>query len=317
MSTTSGSRSDLWGVVLAGGDGMRLRSLTTRIAGDERPKQFCAIADRETLLDRTRRRLGLAVRDDRQVIVVTANHARYWEPLHRELLPGRLVVQPLNAGTVAGIVYPLLQVQALADDPIVVVTPSDHEVVDERAFMAKVVEAAGLVELLPGRVVVLGIEADDAEPEYGWIEPMRLAPRPGAPRALPVARFVEKPDPAQARALLERGGLWNSFVMVGRAGAFLELVREAVPDVLAQFAALEAVIGSTDEADTARRVYQALAPMGFAERVLTRVLARLLVLPVRAVGWCDWGTPRRVLASLKRRGQEPSWAAMERFASTA
>jgi hypothetical protein len=38
------------GVILAGGDGKRLLPLTRRIAGDNRPKQFCAIMDGETLL---------------------------------------------------------------------------------------------------------------------------------------------------------------------------------------------------------------------------------------------------------------------------
>jgi hypothetical protein len=33
----------LWAVLLAGGDGVRLRDLTRRIEGDSRPKQFCRI----------------------------------------------------------------------------------------------------------------------------------------------------------------------------------------------------------------------------------------------------------------------------------
>jgi hypothetical protein len=32
-----------WGVVLAGGDGLRLKPLTQFICGDERPKQFCPL----------------------------------------------------------------------------------------------------------------------------------------------------------------------------------------------------------------------------------------------------------------------------------
>ena len=31
----------LWAVLLAGGDGVRLRGLTESIVGDQRPKQFC------------------------------------------------------------------------------------------------------------------------------------------------------------------------------------------------------------------------------------------------------------------------------------
>jgi mannose-1-phosphate guanylyltransferase len=42
-----------WGLILARGDGTRLRPLTRRIAGDERPKQFCPVLSTETLLEQT------------------------------------------------------------------------------------------------------------------------------------------------------------------------------------------------------------------------------------------------------------------------
>ena len=37
-----GTAGHRWAVVLAGGDGTRLQSLTLKIAGDQRPKQFCS-----------------------------------------------------------------------------------------------------------------------------------------------------------------------------------------------------------------------------------------------------------------------------------
>lgn len=48
-------------LILGGGDGIRLRPLTTQIVSDLRPKQFCSLVDKETLLDRTRRRVDLLV----------------------------------------------------------------------------------------------------------------------------------------------------------------------------------------------------------------------------------------------------------------
>ena len=48
------SASHLWAVLLAGGDGVRLRDLTRRIAGDSRPKQFCRIIGGQSLFRQTR-----------------------------------------------------------------------------------------------------------------------------------------------------------------------------------------------------------------------------------------------------------------------
>src|SRR5437870_3591769 len=52
-------RGNRWGVILAGGDGVRLRPLTKLICGDERPKQFCPLFDGRTLLAQTLRRAEL------------------------------------------------------------------------------------------------------------------------------------------------------------------------------------------------------------------------------------------------------------------
>jgi mannose-1-phosphate guanylyltransferase len=51
-------RARPWVVILAGGEGFRLRPLTRSISGDDRPKQFCAVVGTETLLGDTRRRAG-------------------------------------------------------------------------------------------------------------------------------------------------------------------------------------------------------------------------------------------------------------------
>ena len=61
-------------IILAGGDGLRLRSLTRAIAGDDRPKQFCPLLGDETLLAQTRRRVGMLVAPARTLTVVTRPH---------------------------------------------------------------------------------------------------------------------------------------------------------------------------------------------------------------------------------------------------
>src|SRR5215216_4892298 len=99
-----------WALILAGGDGTRLRPLTAQITGDDRPKQYCALLDGETLLERTRRRADLVTRFDHQAVIVSRAHERFFQPLAAELPPGRLVIQPENRGTAPGIIYPMLHI---------------------------------------------------------------------------------------------------------------------------------------------------------------------------------------------------------------
>lgn len=302
-----GSSTDAWALILAGGDGTRLSPLTRQIAGDLRPKQFCPIIDGETLLDRTRRRVDLLVRFDQQTVVVSRPHEPYYAYLTRELAPGRLVIQPANRSTGPGILYPLLRILDLAGDVPLAIFPSDHYVSDELAFMGYAGRALDVVGARGDLVVLLGIEAATPETEYGWIEPHGgPLPLDGEP-VFPVRRFWEKPSGFFARRLLSRGCLWNSFVMVGRVRAFLELLWRTAPELVVAFDPVRRTLGFPGEAAVVEQVYATLAPTSFADRVLAQVPDRLVTMRVKGVDWSDWGNPARVLASVRRAGLRPAW----------
>jgi mannose-1-phosphate guanylyltransferase len=308
---------DPWAILLAGGEGSRLRSLTQRITGDGRPKQFCPVLDGETLLEATRRRVGLAVRPDRHVVIVTRAHADYYGDQAGTMLPGRLVVQPANRGTAAAIVYALLTVRALAGDVPVAIFPTDQDVADDRAFMRHVESAVEVTRLMPDRVVLLGIEPTRPESDYGWIEPARERWFVGGNVIHAIRRFWEKPSPGLTETLFARGCLWNSFVMIGTVRGFLDLVRFTLPALTARFEGLARVLGSADEPEVAEAVYDRTASLSFSETVLARCPSALLTLPVADSGWCDLGSPARVLAALRRTGRRPGWLAGTELASSA
>jgi mannose-1-phosphate guanylyltransferase len=299
--------SPTWALILAGGDGTRLRPLTTIVAGDTRPKQFCELFDGETLLDRTRRRADLVARFDRQVVVVTRAHEPYYRALETELAPGRLVVQPENRGTAAGILYPLLRIADLAGDVPVAVFPSDHYVGDDHAFVSYVESAVEVIRHHPDLVVLLGVQPDRPEQEYGWIEPFGLPLPLDGEAVFRIRRFCEKPSLALAESLMRRGGLWNTFVMVGRVSAFLDLVRLTAPELHAAFAGIRGMVGRAAEAQAIEALYSGLPTLSFSERVLARGTERLVTVRVKSVEWSDWGHPQRVVASLRRDGREPAW----------
>src|SRR5258708_25791269 len=69
--------SSRWGVILAGGEGTRLLSLTRKITGDDRPKQFCALTGVETLLEQTQRRESQVVAERHALLILTKTHERF------------------------------------------------------------------------------------------------------------------------------------------------------------------------------------------------------------------------------------------------
>ncbi|HEX7774120.1 MAG TPA: sugar phosphate nucleotidyltransferase, partial [Pyrinomonadaceae bacterium] len=147
---------DRWAVILAGGDGTRLQSMTRSITGDNRPKQFVPVIGGSTLLNQTRRRVALSIEPSRTMIVVTQKHRLFYESLADEISSGLLLEQPVNKGTAPAILYALLRVAAKSPNAVVALFPSDHYFADDEEFMSHIDVAIDAVEVQPSTVLLLG-----------------------------------------------------------------------------------------------------------------------------------------------------------------
>jgi mannose-1-phosphate guanylyltransferase len=287
------SRGRRWGVVLAGGDGSRLRGLSRRIAGDERPKQFCdMLGSGSTLLQQTANRVGRNVSQDQIAYVVTRAHERYYKPLLAGVHSGRVFEQPTNRGTGVAILLSILKVMRFDPSAVVGIFPSDHYFSDEAAYSEYVEFMFNGAEYLPERVVLLGIRADRPETEYGWIEPGRTGILPVDGSLRPVRRFWEKPPLDVAENLMKQKCLWNSLVMVGTARAFLSLIRKANP---ALFASVTLPAASDPEHKALSSVYDDVPSVDFSGAILACCPDALSVVSASHVGWSDLGSPDRLL----------------------
>src|SRR5215468_10174592 len=104
--------SHVWAIVLAGGEGVRLRPLVRHVCGDERPKQYVPLLDSRTLLRQTVDRAAQLVPAERIIVVTLQDHATY---VANELRAGqtfRILVQPEGRGTAAGVLFPAHWIQA-------------------------------------------------------------------------------------------------------------------------------------------------------------------------------------------------------------
>ena len=161
----------LWAIILAGGDGIRMREYLKTNRNIDSPKQFANIIGTHSMLWHTIERAKRIVPLQRIRIVVNNQHLKY---VHAEISePERksLIVVPCNRGTAASILLPVVKIFAHDPSACVTVFPSDHFILEEERFMNFVESAVDYVHRSPETVVLVGIPSKDAETNYGWIEP--------------------------------------------------------------------------------------------------------------------------------------------------
>lgn len=297
-----------WAIILAGGNGVRLQSLTRVLTGDDRPKQFCPLLGDKTLLAQTRARVALNVPSSQTLCVVTRDHERYYRTELADMRTRQLVEQPSNRGTAAAIAYSTARVGRQDRKAIVGFFPADHYYEDTATFRQVVEDTYAAAQLRPDLVFLLGTEPATPEVEYGWIEPGGTLDDMGT-TVFSVRRFWEKPSLTAAQDLLARGCLWNMFVMIGSMGAFRALLTASTPDLLRSFELVERFPSA--KADTIERVYNSLTAVDFSRDVLAHHTERIAVVRMPHVGWTDLGQPARVHSVLAARGALSGDAAME------
>ena len=290
-----------WALVLAGGDGGRLRELTRTIAGAPIPKQYCRITGDRSLLEMTLARVGRLAPPQRTVAIVNQDHLPLATAQLADLPADNVVVQPRNRDTGPGILLSLLALVRRAPRARVAVFPSDHWVADDAAFVAHVERAFRVLDRLPDKLVLLGVRPDRPEPGYGYLEPGAPLDPPGGDPAFHVRAFREKPSATLAAEIWRRGGVWNSFVMVFRAARVLELLARERPE---EFACLR---GMWTDRGALERAYESLAPWNFSGGFLARIPGHLVALRVDDVAWSDWGTPQAIERTLVALGRPLPW----------
>jgi len=304
----------LWAVVLAGGEGRRLRPLVQHIHAEARPKQYATLVGSRSLLGGTLDRVRLGIPLARTVVVALKRHRRFVDAERAAGHVPTTLMQPADRGTAPGVLLPVRCILAREPRATVAVFPSDHFVEPARRFMTHVGDAACFVDRHPERIVLVGIEATEAETEYGWIEPSAPLGRAGQSEFWSVGRFVEKPSAAGARACLANGALWNTFVIVARAATLIEAARQLVPGVHERLESAVPFLGTAWETPALRRVYAAIPNTSLSTALLERCTPLLAVSRLYGVRWYDWGSPRRVIQSLHAEALRPPW--LDRFTST-
>jgi mannose-1-phosphate guanylyltransferase/mannose-6-phosphate isomerase len=269
-------------LILSGGSGTRLWPVSRR----NLPKQFLALAGRETLFQQTAERTRHLPEVQAPIVVASEDH-RFLaaeQLLQSEITGAAILLEPCARNTAPAIA--LGAMHALARDPeaILLVLPADHLIGDGEQFVDAVTRALPVAQA--GWLVTFGIRPDRPETGFGYIRRAEALPEGG----FRVERFVEKPDAATAEGYVADGGYdWNSGMFLFKAARYLEELGKHAPQMLAAVRAAYASARSDLDFVRVDAELFAAVPDNSIDYAVMEKTQRAAVLPV-SCGWSDIGS---------------------------
>jgi mannose-1-phosphate guanylyltransferase len=302
MEKISENSNSLWSLVLAGGHGERLRSYTEHRFGAYRPKQYCAFMGNRSMIQHTWKRAKALCPPQRIVTVMDQSHWGYVRTQLMQESLGRVVWQPENRGTGAGVFLPLSYIRSHDPNANVVLWPSDHFVFPIDPMLQAIRQAVSLVQEQPQRMVLLTVPPQSREKEYGWVLPGARVSHSEGLRAREVRRFVEKPPEAQLGEIAREGGQWNTLVLIANVNTLWEAGRQCIPEVVVPLEKHADRIGTSSEHQMLMHLYRTMPTRNFSSDLLSLIPQQLRMMELTGVYWSDWGSPERIQETLALMG---------------
>lgn len=258
-------------MILAGGSGTRLWPASRQT----QPKQFLTLGGDEPLVAAAAH-AGRAIADERVVIVT----AEAQVDATRAALPGiDLIAEPMGRNTAAAIGLAAAILERRDPAAMLAVLPADQHVRD-RAGFARALDTALAAAEHSDAIATIGIPPTRAEIGFGYLE---VAGPAALGAAVPVVRFVEKPDRPTAERYVASGRfLWNAGIFCASAKRLLAELDAQLPDTA------QAVRAMAADPSAARERYAKLVSISIDHAVMEHA-TNVVTVPA-AIGWDDVGS---------------------------
>ena len=272
-------------VILAGGAGSRFWP----ISSEELPKQFLDILGcGRTLIQLTLERFnGLIPKEN--VWVVTAE--KYREIVMEQLpeIPSsNILCEPCRRNTAPCICYVSWKIKKLNTKANIVVSPSDHLVVDIQAFQSAIDDSLSFAAETDA-VVTLGLKPTRPETGYGYIKADLTYSSSRKHNIFRVDEFKEKPTLEVAKEYIQRPNyLWNSGIFIWNVNTIINAFRVYEPEVSSIFEGLMPYYGTDKEQNKIDESYPQCKNISVDYAILEKA-EEIFVFPA-SFSWSDLGT---------------------------
>jgi mannose-1-phosphate guanylyltransferase/mannose-6-phosphate isomerase len=269
---------------MAGGSGTRLWPLSRELY----PKQFLALTSEQTMLQATVSRLaGMAGAEAPIVLCKEEHRFLVGEQLQQiGVASGAIILEPVGRNTAPAVAVAALQAMASGADPVLMILPSDHVILDQDRFRQAVL--AGEQLAAAGSLITFGIVPSCPETGYGYIRKGQALD--DAAGSFRVAGFVEKPDLEIAGQYLASGEyLWNSGMFMFKSSVLIAELDKFAPEIMtACRAAFERKSLDLDFVRLDREAFS-LCPDDSIDYAVMEKTGAAVVIPLDC-GWSDVGS---------------------------
>ena len=272
-------------VIMAGGVGSRFWPMSTQ----ECPKQFIDVLGvGRTLLQLTIDRFGSLISQD-NIWVVT--NQRYVDIVRQQLpdLPaGNILCEPCRRNTAPCIAYVSWRIKKKDPKANIIVTPSDHVVMNVQEFQRVVAECMAFTSDSDA-ILTLGMKPSRPETGYGYIQADLSASSLRNKSIYRVDSFREKPDIDTAREYIKKNNyFWNAGIFIWNVSTIVNAFRIYQPKLTKIFDSLIPKLGTTDEQQAVNEMFPLCENISVDYAIMEKA-EEIFVCPAD-FGWSDLGT---------------------------
>ncbi len=269
-------------VIMAGGIGSRFWP----ISRGSKPKQFLDILGTgKTFIRSTFERFLPVVPVENFLVVTNASYKDLVLDQIPELREDQLLCEPLGRNTAPCIAYAAFRLRAVAPDADMIVTPSDHLILNEAEF-CRVIEEGVSFAHTHDAMMTIGIRPDHPNTGYGYIQREPCIPGSSISR---VKTFTEKPNLEMAKVFVESGEFyWNAGIFIWKVETILRALDEFLPDTYQLFDSMADYFGTPAEEEHIQKIYPECRGISIDFGVMEK--AENVYVRCSDFGWSDIGT---------------------------
>lgn len=272
-------------IIMAGGIGSRFWPLSR----NSKPKQFLDILGTgKSFLQQTFERFAKVISPDNILIVTSSQYKQLVKEQLPLVLDDNILLEPLRRNTAPCIAYATYKLLQKNENASVVVSPSDHLILNDDIFLDTICNALDYADK-NNYLMTLGITPTRPETAYGYIQAaINKQIDINGHIGYEVKTFTEKPNSDLAKVFMESGEfMWNSGIFIWNLNTIKLEIESFLPTISNLFEKGDKIYYTKGEEEFISKVYEECTGISIEYGVMEKT-DKALVYPV-SFGWSDLG----------------------------